>query len=224
MSLSCGSPPPRIPGPGRGRGSATQVLVGKSRRGLRGPRDRPSPHPPRAPPEPPSGSAHAHGSLLSLSEEAGGLRLLVPPLYVYPERTTLGKRLDLLARCCVMTSHSPPYGNKQCLVPRAFSLFSTQKEFFRRGAAEDILPLQNRSRLCFPGESLRPQNKESLATSSSEGSPQPTATGSPTSPPTLTGADVRPVKRTGSRACCAQLSGLRAAWPGNLVEGKPSPP
>lgn len=54
---------------------------------------------------------------------------------------------------------SLPSLRKQCLVPRALSLSSTQNEFFRRGSAEDVLPLKKRSRLCFPAESLGPQEQ-----------------------------------------------------------------
>lgn len=89
-----------------------------------------------------------------------------------------------------MKSPAPPHRSKHCLVPRALrqeaTIYSSQKDFLRPRAAEDLLPIQKRSRFCFPPEPLRPHEEDSLTASGSKGRRVTSSESFLTSPPPLT--------------------------------------
>lgn len=166
----------------------------------------------------------------SPQDDAGGLEVLlqVPERPAYTERRPLGKRFDLCVPCYFMKSPAPPHRSKHCLVPRALrqeaTIYSSQKDFLRPRAAEELLPIQKRSRFCFPPEPLRPHEEDSLTASGSKGRRVTSSESFLTSPPPLTVV----------RACAPGGKGARkwgllcSACPGplqsvRLVKGKPSP-
>lgn len=163
--------------------------------------------------------------------DSGGLEvgLQVPERPAYTERTPLDKRFDLCVPCYFMKSPAPPHRSKHCLVPRALrqeaTIYSSQKDFLRPRAAEDLLPIQKRSRFCFPPEPLRPHEEDSLTASGSKGRRVTSSESFLTSPPPLTVVRAcawwRGGQKVGPIVLCSPCPG--PLQPVRLVKGKPSP-